>query len=81
MIKLVAIEYQLRLKEQTHTENLSAIIINNLHTGEFFINKAIGWALREYAETNQAWVLNFLQEYQVAMDRLSIREASKKLTK
>lgn len=78
-IKRTAIEYQLRLKEKTNTSNLKKIIINNLNTDEFFINKAIGWALREYSKTNQEWVITFIQEQQDKMNLLSIREASKYL--
>lgn len=53
--------------------------MNNFNTNEFFINKAIGWALREYAKTNKEWVINFIKEQKDKMDKLSIREASKYL--
>ena len=43
----------------------------------FFINKAIGWALRDYSKTNPLWVKEFLNKYQDKMDNLSIKEASK----
>ncbi|MBF0845976.1 DNA alkylation repair protein, partial [Streptococcus danieliae] len=78
-IKRTAIEYQLRLKEKTNTRNLKNIILNSLNTDEFFINKAIGWVLREYSKTNKEWVIAFIQEQQDKMDKLSIREASKYL--
>ncbi|MCI5643343.1 MAG: DNA alkylation repair protein [Peptoniphilus sp.] len=78
-IKRTAIEYQLRLKEKTNTRILENIIINSLNTDEFFINKAIGWALREYSKTNREWVISFIQEQQDKMDILSVREASKYL--
>lgn len=41
----------------------------------FFINKAIGWALRDYSKTNPFWVKEFLNKYQDKMDNLSIKEA------
>ena len=43
----------------------------------FFINKAIGWALREYSKTNPNWVKNFVNKYKRKMNDLSIKEASK----
>ena len=44
---------------------------------EFFINKAIGWALRDYSKTNPQWVKDFIEKYKNNMASLSIREASK----
>ena len=44
---------------------------------EFFINKAIGWSLRDYSKTNPDWVRNFISKYKDKMDKLSIKEASK----
>lgn len=45
---------------------------------EFFIQKAIGWALREYSKTNPAWVKSFVESQDLAP--LSKREALKKIT-
>ena len=42
---------------------------------EFFIQKAIGWALREYAKTNPVWVKEFVAKHELAP--LSKREALK----
>lgn len=78
-IRRVAIEYQLLRKEATDTQTLSAIIQNNLGSQEFFINKAIGWALRDYSKTNPDWVSKFIQDHQGEMTSLSIREGSKYL--
>lgn len=44
---------------------------------DFFIRKAIGWALRQYARTNPEWVRNFVG--QVNLSGLSTREAMKHL--
>lgn len=44
---------------------------------KFFIDKAIGWALREYSKTNPTWVGSFLDEESKALAPLIIREASK----
>ena len=76
-IKRTAIEHQLNLKEKTDYELLEKIIINCFGTDEFFINKAIGWALREYSKTNPNWVKNFINKYKSKMNDLSIKEASK----
>ena len=76
-IKRTAIEHQLNLKDKTDYELLEKIIVNNFVTDEFFINKAIGWALREYSKTNSTWVKEFINRYKNQMSDLSIKEASK----
>lgn len=73
----MAIEHQLGLKERTDTELLRKIIVNSLGSNEFFINKAIGWALREYSKTDVRWVKEFLDIHKAEMDSLSMKEASK----
>jgi 3-methyladenine DNA glycosylase AlkD len=72
-----AILYQLKYKNATDTEILHTIISRNLGSKEFFINKAIGWILREYSKTNKEWVKNFLDTHDLSS--LSVREASKYL--
>lgn len=76
-IRRVAIDHQILRKEQTNTELLEKILLNNLGQSEFFINKAIGWSLRDYSKTNPAWVKNFIDRHQENMAPLSIREGSK----
>ena len=76
-IKRSAIEHQLNLKDKTDCELLEKIIVNCFGTDEFFINKAIGWALREYSKTNPKWVRDFIDKYNDKMNNLSIKEASK----
>lgn len=78
-LRRIAIDHQLGRKEATNPTLLAQIIINNLGSDEFFINKAIGWSLREYAKTNPTWVEQFLMQYQPALSALSFREASKHL--
>ena len=46
---------------------------------EFFIRKAIGWALREYAKTNPEAVSGFLEAHRDQLSTLSFKEASKHL--
>lgn len=66
-------------KSEQITELLEKILVNNFGSSEFFINKAIGWSLRDYSKTNQDWVRNFVETHKDKMDKLSIREASKYL--
>ncbi|NNK75385.1 MAG: DNA alkylation repair protein [Maribacter sp.] len=65
--------YQLKSKEKMDTQRLEYIIKNLLGSKEFFINKAIGWVLREYSKTNPNWVKNFTDTNDLA--NLSRREA------
>ena len=78
-IRRLAIDHQLGRKELTDTNLLEKIILNNLDSTEFFINKAIGWSLRDYSKTNPNWVRSFLQKYKKRLAPLSIKEASKYL--
>ena len=52
-LKRVSILFQLKYKEKTDTEFLGRAILKNSNTKEFFVDKAIGWALREYSKTNK----------------------------
>ncbi len=74
-LKRVSILFQLKYKEKTDTEFLAKAILNNSETNEFFVDKAIGWALREYSKTNKKWVREFIDTHRLS--NLSIREGSK----
>ena len=78
-LRRVAIDHQLLRKEKTDTELLAQILDNNLEQSEFFINKAIGWALRDYSKTNPEWVREYIKIRHEKMAALSIREATKYL--
>ena len=78
-LRRLAIDHQLLRKEETDTELLEKILVNNLGQIEFFINKAIGWALRDYSKTNPDWVRDFIERHRAEMATLSIREGSKYL--
>ena len=78
-LRRIAIDHQLLRKEKTNTELLEQIIVNNLGSKEFFINKAIGWSLRDYSKTNKQWVSDFIAKYRDDLSQLSIKEASKYL--
>ncbi len=72
-----AILFQLKHKEKTDKKLLASIIIGNSSSREFFINKAIGWALREYSKTDKEWVKEFIDSN--PLHSLSVREARKYL--
>ena len=78
-LRRVAILHQLLQKEQMDRPLLEEILVNNLGSSEFFINKAIGWSLRDYAKTNPLWVQDFLLRHQKSLAPLTVREASKYL--
>lgn len=74
-----AILFQLKYKMQTDTELLKYIIQKLNGSKEFFVNKAIGWSLREYSKVNPEWVSNFLASNQLS--KLSEKEALKIIIK
>lgn len=76
-LRRVAIIFQLKYKTETDRAFLASVIEKNLNSKEFFINKAIGWALREYSKTNADWVKSFIFTHELS--GLSQREASKYL--
>nr|WP_088793636.1 DNA alkylation repair protein [Streptococcus pneumoniae] len=78
-LRRVAIDHQLLRKEKTNTQLMEKILLHNLNQTEFFINKAIGWILRDYSKTNPTWVTCFIDENKERMAELSIKEASKYL--
>ncbi|OYW77818.1 MAG: hypothetical protein B7Z27_07885 [Sphingobacteriia bacterium 32-37-4] len=72
-----SILFQRSYKKNTHTQLLAEYILQHQSSKQFFIQKAIGWALREYGKTNPEWVLNFIAENKIAP--LSKREAIKRI--
>ena len=62
-LRRIAIDHQLLRKDRTDAGFLAQIIVNNLGQTEFFINKAIGWSLREYSKTTPDWVRGFIAEH------------------
>jgi 3-methyladenine DNA glycosylase AlkD len=77
-LRRTAILFQLKYKQDTNERLLYQYVLKNAGSKEFFIQKAIGWALREFSKTNPASVKEFLQNHEVS--RLSYREGSKYLT-
>ena len=78
-LRRVAILHQLSFKENVDKLLLETILEDNLCDGEFFINKAIGWALRDYSKVNPEWVRKFIEKNRSEMANLSLREAMKYL--
>ena len=74
-----AIIGQIGHKEATDTELLFDACVSRMHETEFFIRKAIGWALREYAKTDPSAVVAFATEHRNELSGLSFREATKHL--
>jgi 3-methyladenine DNA glycosylase AlkD len=72
-----AILFQLGYKEETDFELLCEIIRENLGSNEFFINKAIGWALRQHARIDPRGVRSFVSA--TPLHPLSAREALKRI--
>jgi 3-methyladenine DNA glycosylase AlkD len=72
-----AILCQLTFKKDTDLELLYACIAPSLTSPEFFLRKAIGWALRQYAWTDPAEVRRYVRAHESALSPLSRREALK----
>lgn len=70
--------FQLGYKEETDFELLCELVRENLGSDEFFINKAIGWALRQYAWADPAAVRRFVKATK-ELSPLSRREALKNI--
>ncbi|WP_332407906.1 DNA alkylation repair protein [Pseudolactococcus laudensis] len=80
-IRRLAIDHQLGFKLETDADLLATIIKNNLGSDEFFINKAIGWSLREYSKVAPDWVREFIAKHDADLSNLSIREGLKVLNR
>jgi len=78
-LRRTTILFQLNYKTETDFDLLCEIIRENLNSKEFFINKAIGWALRQYARTDPKAVRRFVKA--TPLQPLSRREAMKHLEK
>ena len=72
-LQRTALIFQLKYKNDMDTAILTTAIQALLGSKEFFINKAIGWVLREYSRTNPDWVVNFVEQNELS--NLSKREA------
>jgi 3-methyladenine DNA glycosylase AlkD len=76
-IRRIAILHQLAWRERTDTERLFHYAVACAHEKEFFIRKAIGWALRDYARHAPKEVRVFLVKHKAVLSPLTVREAGK----
>jgi 3-methyladenine DNA glycosylase AlkD len=76
-LRRAAIISQLGAKQATDRALLGDVIEPNLADREFFIRKAIGWALRDYAWTDPDWVRGYVTAHGAQLSPLSRREALK----
>lgn len=74
-----AILHQLRYKERTDTQRLFRYCLARAGHPDFFVRKAIGWALRQYAWTDPGTVRAFVSAHRDELSPLSVREALKNL--
>ncbi len=75
----ISIICQLGFKRETDLDLLYANIAPNLADREFFIRKAIGWALRQYAWTDPKEVARYVRQHEAELSPLSRREALKNI--
>jgi len=76
-LRRVAILHQLCQKEKTDADRLFKFCLERAHEEEFFIRKAIGWALRDYSRTDKRAVKDFVETNRSSLSGLSIKEALK----
>jgi 3-methyladenine DNA glycosylase AlkD len=76
-LRRAAIICQVGAKERTDADRLWRYCSARAHEREFFIRKAIGWALRDYARTDAAAVAGFVDRHRDDLSGLSFREATK----
>ena len=76
-LQRLSITFQLMYKKETDEKLLYTYINNLKNSEEFFVQKAIGWSLRQYARVNPGSVRKFVRA--AKLKPLSIREATKHL--
>jgi 3-methyladenine DNA glycosylase AlkD len=74
-----ALLYQLTYKQRTDADRLFRYCTLQAGHPDFFIRKAIGWALRAYGRTEPAAVRSYVDEHRSQLSGLSVREASRHL--
>jgi 3-methyladenine DNA glycosylase AlkD len=78
-LRRTAVLSQLGSKADTDRDLLARVVLANADRPEFWLRKAVGWALRDLARTDPGWVRRFLLDYGDALSPLSRREAAKHL--
>ncbi|MBS1599195.1 MAG: DNA alkylation repair protein [Bacteroidetes bacterium] len=72
-----SIMFQKAYRKATDKQLLASYILNLADSNEFFIQKAIGWSLREYSKTNPSWVKDFVKKNPISV--FSKKEALKRI--
>ncbi len=78
-LQRTSIIFQLTYRSRTDEDLLMSTILTHLESREFFLRKAMGWALRQYARTNPDFVIQFVNAH--SFSGLTVREALKHLNK
>lgn len=78
-VRRVALLHQLGWKQQTDVPRLQGYILRMANEPDFFIRKAMGWALRDLARTQPETVATFVQAHRHQLSALTVREATKHL--
>lgn len=76
-LQRASVIYQIKSKDSCDLEQFARHVLHLIHSDEFFIRKAIGWALREQGKTHPEWVLDFVEK--TPLHSLSRREAIRNL--
>ena len=76
-VRRSAMIHQLGWKKHTDTDRLMQYALTLAPESEFFIRKAIGWAFRDYAKCNPAFVQNFMHHNKSVFSNLTVKEATK----
>lgn len=80
-LQRTAILFQLKYKTKTNQKRLFDYILSRANSKEFFVQKASGWALREYAKTNPNAVLFFAEIHKDILSPLTYKEAVRVMKK
>lgn len=80
-VKRTGLLLQLKYKEKTDFDLLKELVLHTVHEKNFFIRKAIGWALRQYSYTSPACVKSFIESNRDKLSPLSVREGLKVINK
>jgi 3-methyladenine DNA glycosylase AlkD len=76
-VRRIAMLHQLGWRQRTDVQRLLTCALALGHEREFFIRKAIGWALRDFARTQPATVRAFVEAHATRLSALTVREATK----
>ena len=76
-IRRTSLLAHLKHKEEMDIKSVERTILTLTQDKQFFIQKAIGWTLREYSKTNPDWVIAFIDKENEQLSNLAIREGTK----